>query len=277
MPEMPEVETIARRLRRRIVGKCISHVRLSGFSLRRPLDGGFVDNLRGRTVRRIMRRGKYLVAALDPSAFWLIHLGMSGRILYHARPEAGDKHAHVIVQFSDFTELEYRDPRRFGLMAVYDVPRLSLVPEIRALGRDPLNSGFNGSWLESQLKKSRQEIKPFLLDQRKVAGLGNIYVCESLFLAQIHPQRRCCTITGAETARLADAIREVLRNSIRRHGTSFSDFVDADGNPGDNQNHLMVFQRDGQECIRCRAPIGRFLQGNRSTFYCCICQRKKGD
>jgi formamidopyrimidine-DNA glycosylase len=276
MPEMPEVETIARRLRKRIVGKRISSVQLSGFALRRPLDDDFAGKLRGRTVRKIMRRGKYLVAELEPRAFWLIHLGMSGRVLYHAGPEAGARHTHVIVRFSDSTQLEYRDPRRFGLMAVYEVPRLSQVPEIKSLGRDPLSAAFEGNWLESQLKKSRQEIKSFLLDQRKVAGLGNIYVCESLFLAQIHPQRRCFTITSAETARLADAIRKVMRNSIRRHGTSFSDFVDSDGNPGENQNHLMVFQRDGQECIRCRTPIGRFLQGNRSTFYCCICQQKEG-
>jgi formamidopyrimidine-DNA glycosylase len=276
MPEMPEVETIARRLRKKIVGKRITNVQLSGLALRRPLDGDFAGRLLGRRVRRILRRGKYLVVELEPRAFWLIHLGMSGRILYHIGPEAGTRHTHVIVRFSDSTELEYRDPRRFGLMALYEVPRLSLVPEIRSLGKDPLDSGFNGSWLESQLKKSRQEIKAFLLDQRKVAGLGNIYVCETLFLAQIHPQRRSFTITSLETERLADAIREVMRNSIRRRGTSFSDFVDSDGNPGENQDYLMVFQRDGQECVRCKSPIDRLVQGNRSTFYCCICQRKEG-
>jgi formamidopyrimidine-DNA glycosylase len=276
MPEMPEVETIARRLRKKIVGKRISHVHLSGLALRRPLDGDFAGKLEGRIVRKIFRRGKYIVAQLEPRAFWLIHLGMSGRILYHVGPGAGARHTHVIVRFCDSTQLEYRDPRRFGLMAFYEVPRLSLVPEIRSLGKDPLDTGFDSSWLESQLKKSRQEIKSFLLDQRKIAGLGNIYVCESLFLARIHPQRRCFTLTSGETGRLVHAIREVLRNSIRRRGTSFSDFVDSDGNPGENQDYLMVFQRDGQECIRCKSPINRLVQGNRSTFYCCICQRKEG-
>jgi formamidopyrimidine-DNA glycosylase len=276
MPEMPEVETIARRLRRRIIGKQIAEVRLSGYALRRPWDGNFAGQLSGRRVLKILRRGKYLVAELEPKSFWLIHLGMSGRVLYH--PETGTEasHTHVVVRFSDSTELEYRDPRRFGLMAFYDVPRLNMVPEIRSLGIDPLASGFKCSWLQSELKKCRQEIKSFLLDQRRVAGLGNIYVCESLFHAGIHPQRRCLTITHGETARLTDAIRKVMRSSIQRRGTSFSDFVDSDGIPGENQDHLMVFQREGQECLRCGAPIDRILQGNRSTFFCCVCQPKNG-
>ena len=141
-----------------------------------------------------------------------------------------------------------------------------------SLGKDPLTSGFDGKWLESQLHESRQEIKSFLLDQRKVAGLGNIYVCESLFLARIRPQRRCYTLASEEIERLADAIRKVLQSSIRRRGTSFSDFVDSEGNPGENQNYLMVFQRNGEACIRCGTPIRRILQGNRSSFYCSNCQ-----
>ncbi|HTY62277.1 MAG TPA: bifunctional DNA-formamidopyrimidine glycosylase/DNA-(apurinic or apyrimidinic site) lyase [Acidobacteriota bacterium] len=276
MPEMPEVETIARRLRKHIVGKRIACVRLSGLELRKPLGRDFAAKLPGHKIRKILRRGKYIVLELDPKAFWLIHLGMSGRVLYHVAPQVGGKHTHVIVRFSDATELEYRDPRRFGLMAFYEVRRLSLVPEVRSLGKEPLDAGFNGEWLESQLKKCRQEIKSYLLDQRKIAGLGNIYASESLFLARIHPQRRCFTLTGGETKRLADAIREVMRISIRRRGTSFSDFVDSDGNPGENQNHLLVFQRDGQKCLRCKTPIDRFVQGNRSTFYCRNCQRIDG-
>jgi formamidopyrimidine-DNA glycosylase len=212
------------------------------------------------------------VAELEPRAFWLIHLGMSGRILFHDGMQDRTKHTHVIVKFADFTELEYRDPRRFGLMAVYEVSRIAQIPEIASLGKDPLTSGFNGSWLEVQLKKSRQEIKSFLLDQRKIAGLGNIYVCESLFRAGIHPTRRCFTLAHAESFRLADAICEVMRHAIRRRGTSFSDFVDSDGVPGENQNYLEVFQRDGKECSRCGAAICRILQGNRSTFYCGKCQ-----
>jgi formamidopyrimidine-DNA glycosylase len=272
MPEMPEVETLARKLRKRLIGKRISSVQLSGLSLRKPIAENFASMLQGRTIRKIVRRGKYLIAELEPGAFWLMHLGMSGRVLYHAGSNEGAKHTHVRVQFSDLTELEYRDHRRFGLMAVYEVERLNQIPEIRLLGKDPLSSTFSGDWLKSHLRKSRQEIKSLLLDQRKVAGLGNIYVCESLFWARIDPRRRCYKLNSRETSSLVSAIKKVMRSSIRRRGTSFSDFVDSDGNLGENQNFLMVFQRDGKECFRCGTPIRRVLQGNRSSFYCPKCQ-----
>jgi formamidopyrimidine-DNA glycosylase len=274
MPEMPEVETLARKLRRTVVGKCVEDVRLSGLPLRKPIARTFVSKLQGRTIRKIVRRGKYLIAELEPKAYWVIHLGMSGRILYHDRAQeyAAAKHTHAIVRFGDGTELEYRDPRRFGLLAAYEVGRPGMIPEVRCLGMDPLHPGFKEKWLGPMLRKSRQEIKSYLLDQRRVAGLGNIYACESLFLAGIHPARRCLTLDSEETARLIGAIRKVLKTAIRRHGTTFSDFVDSDGKPGDNQNFLMVFQREGENCPRCRAPIKRMRQGNRSSYYCAGCQ-----
>ncbi|MBN1570449.1 MAG: bifunctional DNA-formamidopyrimidine glycosylase/DNA-(apurinic or apyrimidinic site) lyase [Acidobacteria bacterium] len=269
---MPEVETLARKLRKRLVGKCIEHVSLSGFPLRRPFTESFAMTLRGRTIRKILRRGKYLIAELEPRAFWLIHLGMSGRILYHARSEERVKHTHALIRFSDGSELEYRDPRRFGLMAAYDGFRLDQIPEICSLGKDPLSCGFCGQWLKTKLQRSRREIKSFLLDQRNVAGLGNIYVCESLFLARVRPQRRCHTLSSEEVENLAAAIRNVMRDSIRHRGTSFSDFVDSEGNPGENQNYLRVFQKEGDVCARCGFPIRRIVQGNRSSFYCSNCQ-----
>ena len=272
MPEMPEVETLVRKLRRRLVGKRIARVNLSGFSLRKPIAGGFSTKLCGRKIQGITRRGKYLIAELEPKCYWLIHLGMSGRILIHSKPDTCAKHTHVRVRFSDSSELEYRDPRRFGLMAVYEVSDLNQIPEIRLLGLDPLSAEFNGEWLGMQLRGSRREVKSFLLDQRRVSGLGNIYVCESLFRARIHPQRRCFTVTRREAVRLADAIRDVLAESIQRRGTSFSDFVDVDGKPGENQKHLMVFQREGELCRVCGIPIRRMVQGNRSSFYCPNCQ-----
>ncbi len=272
MPEMPEVETLVRKLQKRLVGKRVAQVSLSGYPLRKPISGGFAQTLQGRTIRRVLRRGKYLILELEPRASWIMHLGMSGRILYHGRPEAGSKHTHAKIRFSDSTELEYRDPRRFGLLAAYDGLRLNQIPEIRSLGKDPLSPGFHGKWLEKQLLKSRQEIKPFLLDQSKVAGLGNIYVCESLFLARIHPQRRCHMLTSQEAECLAGAIQAVMKSAIRHRGTSFSDFVDSEGNPGENQNFLRVFQREHEACARCGAPIKRIVQGNRSSFYCAYCQ-----
>jgi formamidopyrimidine-DNA glycosylase len=272
MPEMPEVETLARKLRKTVIGKRVAEVRLSGLPLRKPIAGNFPLKLRGRTIRKIVRRGKYLLAEMDPKSYWLIHLGMSGRILFHLQEQAVTKHTHAVIRFSDSTELEYRDHRRFGLLAAYDVQRPGLIPEIRSLGMDPLGAGFNGKWFWPLLQKSQQEIKSFLLDQRRIAGLGNIYACESLFLAQIHPARRCFTLNAREAAHLSGAIRKVLREAIRHNGTSFSDFMDSDGKPGSNQEYLMVFQREGEECYRCRTPIQRMRQGNRSSFYCSHCQ-----
>ena len=272
MPEMPEIETIARQLRKTIVGKRIEAVRLSGLPLRKPIAQDFCARLRGRMIRKILRRGKYIVAELEPKAFWLIHLGMSGRVLYQARASGRTKHTHAVVRFSDATELEYLDPRRFGMLAAYEVPGPAQVPELRALGKDPLSSGFCSKWLWPVMKKSRQEVKSFLLDQRKIAGLGNIYACESLFLARIHPARRCCTLTKGEMSRMASAIRKVLRIAIRNNGTSFSDFMGLDGSRGKNQGFLAVFQRDGEACVRCGAPIQRIRQANRSSFYCPTCQ-----
>jgi formamidopyrimidine-DNA glycosylase len=273
MPEMPEVETIARKLRRTIVGKLVKEVRLSGFSLRRPVADTFAATLTGRSVRRVHRRGKYIIAELRPHAFWVIHLGMSGRICYFRGAPETVRHTHAIIRFADSTELQYRDHRRFGLLAAYEVARLGDIPELKGLGYDPLGSGFTGDWLWRELSKSRQEIKSFLLDQRKIAGIGNIYACEALFRARLSPERRCFTIERQEAAKLAAAIGKVMRQAIRNHGTTFSDFVDSEGLMGNHQNFLKVFQREGEKCRRCLSVIRRLHQGNRSSFFCPGCQR----
>ncbi len=199
MPELPEVETLARTLRAATIGKRITKVYLSGVSLRRPVAETLAATLTGRSVRGIRRFGKYLVMELEPKAFWVIHLGMSGTILTGTQTGTSAKHTHAVVKFADRTSLQYRDPRRFGLLAAYEGIKLSQVPEIRSLGKDALSRGFDENYLLPLLKKSRQEIKSFLLDQRKIAGLGNIYACESLFCARIHPGRRCASLTPKES------------------------------------------------------------------------------
>ena len=274
MPEMPEVESVVRKLRRSIVGKSIVEVRLSGLPLRKPVEDTFASRLIGHTIRKIHRRGKYMIVEMEPCAYWLIHLGMSGRVLYRSRPCEEVKHTHAIIRFSDASELEYRDPRRFGLLRAYDVAQLRLIPELRFLGAEPLSRKFRIEWLLPRLQRSRQEIKSFLLDQRLIAGLGNIYACEALYHARIHPARRCFTIGRDEAARLVGAIRTVLRTAIRNRGTSFSDFMDSDGEPGENQTSLGVFQKAGEKCRRCRSTIRRLRQGNRSSFFCPRCQRQ---
>ena len=273
MPEMPEIETIARRLRKTVLGKQIKGVRLSGQPLRRPVPDSFVKSLRGRTVRRILRRGKYIVVELEPRIYWVLHLGMSGRLLYHGGAFRPTLHTHAVIRFSDGSRLEYRDPRRFGLLDVCEAPSLREIPAIRRLGEEPLGRRFDGRWLHAAIVKSRQELKAFLLDQKRVAGLGNIYVCEALFEAGLHPSRRCFTLSEEEAFRLARGITDVLRRAVRMRGTSFSDFIDLDGNTGKNQMYLKVFQREGNACVRCGASVQRARQGNRSTFFCAGCQR----
>jgi formamidopyrimidine-DNA glycosylase len=275
MPELPEVETIARKLRRSITGKRIAGVYLSGKALRRPFPGDFVAQLGGRTIRAIHRRGKYLILEMEPHAFWLIHLGMSGSLFYTAGPGGREKHTHAAVQFTDGGELRFCDPRRFGLMDFFHVSRLEALPDVQRLGKDPLGSGFDAGWLWPELAKTRRDLKSFLLDQQRIAGLGNIYVCEAMFRARVHPARRCNTLSRREAAALVQAIREVLTAAVRHRGTSFSDFKDSDGAPGAHQEFLHVFQREGEKCRRCRATIGRMRQGSRSTYFCPRCQPGK--
>jgi len=272
MPEMPEIETIARKLRKAIIGKRIQKVHLSGLPLRKPVAAAFPIQVEGRGIRRIHRRGKYLILELEPLSYCLIHLGMSGRIVLDRSGSQVKKHTQAVFCLSDATELRYLDHRRFGLLATYEVRRLSQIPELENLGIDPLSARFRQDWLWSELRKSRQEIKSLLLGQQKIAGLGNIYACEALYCAGIHPARRCYTLTRDETGKLTNAIQKVVRDAIRHRGTSFSDFMDSDGQAGENQNYLKVFQREGRKCRRCKTGIQRIRQGNRSSFYCPRCQ-----
>jgi len=290
MPELPEVETVARQLREKLPGRRIAGARLSGLPLRRPVDAALPGKLRGREVREVFRRGKYIVVELaagpEPRAFLLVHLGMTGSAVFREADgegaAAGDgaghdaglgKHVHVALRFADGAALEYRDPRRFGLVGFREAESADAIPELAALGEEPLGRGFTGRRLAAWLGDSKRDVKSFLLDQRFVAGLGNIYVCEALFAAGIRPDRRCDRVRGEEAARLAAAVRRLLRAAIRNNGTSFSDYRDAAGRRGDNQRFLKVFQREGEPCRRCGAAIRRVKQGGRSSFFCPACQK----
>jgi formamidopyrimidine-DNA glycosylase len=272
MPELPEVETIARKLRHAVLGRKVESVTLSGYPLRRPIAADFGPKLKGRTIRSVQRRGKYLIAGLEPRLFLVVHLGMSGRIFFRQHGEEPEGHTHAVLRFTDGTALHYCDHRRFGLLSVHEVETIRDIPELKCLGRNPFGAEFNERWLGDVLSRSRQEIKAFLLDQRRIAGLGNIYVCEALFHAGIHPGRRCHTVTADEARSLVIAVRKVLKAAVRHRGTTFSDFMDSDGESGRHQNHLRVFQREGRRCRRCRAEISRLRQGNRSSYYCPGCQ-----
>jgi formamidopyrimidine-DNA glycosylase len=211
---------------------------------------------------------------LDPPCYWLIHLGMSGRIFYFPGIAEAPPHTHARILFSDSTEMQYRDHRRFGLLAAYEVAGPADIPELKSIGIDLLQSRIKPDRFWEMVRGCRQELKAFLLDQKKIAGVGNIYACEALYAAGLHPSRRCHTMTREEAAALMSAVRKVLRAGVRHGGTTFSDFMSADGEPGAHQDHLGVFQREGEKCRRCRSRIERLRQANRSTYYCPHCQRK---
>jgi formamidopyrimidine-DNA glycosylase len=274
VPELPEVEMVARTLRPRLVGRRIVSVETSGKPLRRPIDRGRLRKVAvGATVESVSRTGKYLLVELSSHHTLVLHLGMSGRFVF-ARPEAERApHTHVVLALHDGVELRYVDHRRFGILRAYATERVRESAELKILGVDPLEPAFTVEYLRAQLKETKRDVKTFLLDQTRIAGVGNIYACEALFLAGISPRRRTHTLTAARAAKLHAAILEVLRAGIANRGTSFSDYVDAEGAAGENQNTLHGYGREGEPCHHCGRHVRRLVQGARSTFYCAECQR----
>jgi formamidopyrimidine-DNA glycosylase len=274
MPELPEVETVARTLRPRLVGHRILEVDASGLPLRRPID---LARLRaacaGARVAAVRRLGKYLLIDLSSGQVLIVHLGMTGRLLFADRRTARPRHTHAIFRLSGGEELRYVDPRRFGVLRVYPRAGLGAAPELAVLGVDPFDSGFTLDYLRAQLRHARCNLKAFLMDQGRVAGIGNIYACEALYRAGLSPRRRAQRVTAAGASRLYEAIGHVLEAGVRNRGTTFSDYVDAEGQAGGNQLVLGVYGRAGEPCRRCHATIRRITQGARSTFYCARCQK----
>jgi formamidopyrimidine-DNA glycosylase len=277
MPELPEVETVVRTLRPQIVGKTIRAVWTSGLSLRmaKRLDETALRNgCVGAKIAAVRRRGKYILIDLfradgQPTGV-LVHLGMTGRLRVQEQGEEKVKHTHVVWMLPRERELRFMDPRRFG--SVQAAHRIDALPEIRALGLDPL-SELDGEKLRNLLASSRAPIKAFLLDQHRLAGLGNIYVCEALFRARIHPRTQAHR-AERKAELLANAIRETLQTGIDNCGTSFRDFVDSTGEPGKNIKALRVYAREGEKCFACDGLVRRLVDGGRSTFYCSRCQKR---
>jgi len=270
VPELPEVETIRRGLDRRLRGARIVRVEVREPRLRRVVDEAALRSLRGRLIAGVERRAKYLLADVGDGLVWLMHLGMSGRVLLLPRDAPVGAHEHVRVEFDTGWILAYRDPRRFGWMRVAPLNGLE---EIANLGPEPLNGDFGAATLRVRLRGTKRDVKAALLDQRVVAGIGNIYANEILFRARVRPTRRCHRLTERDLAAIAGATQAVLSDAVQRRGTSFSDYFDSDGIPGSFQAVLAVFDRAGKPCRRCRGPIKRRAHGGRSSFYCPVCQR----
>ena len=269
MPELPEVETTRRSLLGDVVGARVTDVTVRERRLRRKIPSDFARRLRGRRVAAIERQGKYLLFVLDDGAVLLVHLGMSGSLCLTATSTLPVRHDHVVIAFDNGRQLVFNDPRRFGLMRV---GRREELEELRAVGPDPLAAAPTpDEW--RALTRAKAPIKSVLMDQRRLGGVGNIYANEALFEAGVRPRRRAASLTRAELARLAAALRAVLERAVELGGSSISDYRDGNGNPGYFQIHHAVYDRDGQPCGRCTTPIKRIVLGGRSTFYCPRCQR----
>jgi formamidopyrimidine-DNA glycosylase len=273
VPELPEVETILRTLAPLVEGRSVVGVDVRCAVLRRPLTTDFAETLAGRTVVRLSRRAKYLLFALDDRRALIAHLGMSGRLLLLSAAEPLDlgKHDHVVIHLDDGARVVFNDPRRFGLLMIDD-PETS--PLLRGIGPEPFDAGrFDCDYLERWRRKTKRTVKDVLMDQHVVAGLGNIYVNEILFVAGIRPRRSFARLTRAELHLLVDATRQILTEAIEHRGSSISDFLDGIGRRGGYQWRRRVYDRAGEPCVRCHTAIKSVVVGQRSSFYCPNCQR----
>ncbi len=291
MPELPEVETVRKGLAPAVEGHVLARVNAKRADLRIAFPVRFAERLHGRRVMRLRRRAKYLLLDLDSKESLIVHLGMSGRLTIHGfdaplrpgrfhnkTPEDGSgngKHDHVVFETDEGTRIVFTDHRRFGLMTLLNTDALDEDALFKGLGPEPLDEAFTPAVLSAALRSKKTPIKSALLDQRVVAGLGNIYVCEALFRARISPKRLARSVAGVRAARLVPAIKAVLKDAIEAGGSSLRDYARADGELGDFQHRFAVYDREGMPCPAkgCRGKIKRIVQSGRSTFYCPSCQR----
>ncbi len=283
MPELPEVETVRRGLAPVMEGHVISKADVNRPDLRWPFPNRMSDRLTGKQVLRLRRRSKYILADLDSCETLLIHLGMSGRMLIsgdplgvfvHAHP-APEKHDHVVLHMETGARITFNDPRRFGAMDLLPTATAEQHKLLAVLGPEPLGNAFHEEHLVKAFERKNTPVKSALLDQRIVAGLGNIYVCEALFRARISPKRKAGQIAKQRVEALVPIVRDVLADAIEAGGSSLRDFRQADGELGYFQHSFDVYGREGAPCKtpECGRSIKRIVQSGRSSFYCPHCQR----
>jgi formamidopyrimidine-DNA glycosylase len=286
MPELPEVETVRRGLEPVLAGARLIRVEARRPDLRFPLPKDFVQVLVGARIGRLERRAKYLLAPLDRDRTLVMHLGMTGRFEIEggpgrARPgdfalaaPADPRHAHVVFETDAGARVTYFDARRFGYMDLLESARLEEHPWFKGLGPEPLGEAFDASHLARVFKDRRQSVKTVMLDQRLIAGLGNIYVCEALHRARISPERPAGSLRRARLVALANSVRQVLGEAIEAGGSTLRDYASADGSLGYFQHSFAVYGRQDEPCLRpgCGGVIRRTVQGGRSSFACSRCQ-----
>ena len=277
MPELPEVETVRRGLAPVMEGQRFARITLNRPDLRFPFPDAFAARMEGARLVRLGRRAKFLVGELDTGEVWHAHLGMTGRFTVQGSDTANyvhenpldAKHDHAVFEMEDGTRVTFNDPRRFGFMELHAAGAPTRVDD---LGPEPLGNGFSGPALREATRKKKTKIKSALLDQRVVAGLGNIYVCEALFRAGVRPTRGSHRLSVAETHALAGHIKDVLGEAIEAGGSSLRDFANTEGDLGYFQHSFDVYGREGEDCRVCGAPVKRVVQAGRSSFFCSECQ-----
>ncbi|MDZ7291658.1 MAG: bifunctional DNA-formamidopyrimidine glycosylase/DNA-(apurinic or apyrimidinic site) lyase [candidate division KSB1 bacterium] len=274
MPELPEVETIRRGLERVLIGKTVQQIRIRETRLRQPVNARKLRKwIAGQRVRALHRRAKYLLFEMENGAHLVLHLGMSGRVLFCEKTRPLQKHDHIRFLFSNGHELRFCDPRRFGMVDVVLPGKLKDYIHFLNLGIEPLSPECTAAYLQEAAQGLSRPIKNFLMDATIVAGVGNIYANEALFRAGIHPQKPCGRLRFRHWQSLMHAVRETLTLAIAAGGTTLNDFHNSDGEIGYFQQHLMVYGREGEPCHMCGSKIRRFVQTNRSSFYCPRCQK----
>lgn len=286
MPELPEVETVRRGLIPEMEGRRIERAVQNRADLRWPLPDRFAKRLTGRRIGRIGRRGKYLLFDLDNAETLIVHLGMSGRFLlnqggktregarFHHAVAGHGKHDHVVMDMEGGARAVFNDARRFGAMDLWPTAAIEEHKLLANMGPEPLSNGFSGAYLADQFAGRVTSLKAALLDQRRVAGLGNIYVCEALHGAKLSPKRQAGSLTAKQCQTLVASIRDVLTIAIEAGGSSLRDFHGADGELGYFQHRFAVYDREGAPCPlrRCKGAIERIVQSGRSTYFCPLCQ-----
>lgn len=274
MPEMPEVETIRRILEQRLIGRRIGRVELLAPKfIRHPSAKEFIPRVTGSAIEGLERRGKYLIFRLSTGNRLAAHLKMAGRLLYTSADEPRHKHTHIIFHLDNGSHLRYVDLRHFGGFYLIGPDDCGIPAGLATLGPEPLGSAFTSDYLRQALACRKTKIKLLLLDQRVLAGLGNIYADECLSIAGIHPARSAGDLTAEEIERLHKAIRLVLERSIEKGGTTFATYVDAEGKRGLFAEDLRVYRRTGQSCPNCGTPVERLRFGGRSSHFCPQCQK----
>lgn len=283
MPELPEVETVRRGLEPVMTGQQIALAQVNRPDLRWPFPERMSERLTGQTVTALRRRSKYILADLSGGETLIIHLGMSGRMLisgvqqgqFHHEHPAPAKHDHVVLDMSGGARVTFNDARRFGAMDLAQTESVEAHWLIKEIGPEPLGNSFDDAHLVGRFKGRNTPVKSALLDQRIVAGLGNIYVCEVLFRAGIHPARKAGAISEKRVAALVPIIRDVLNEAIEAGGSSLKDYRQADGELGYFQHAFKVYDQEGETCANqdCDASIRRIVQSGRSSFFCPKCQR----